>query len=111
MSPDGGSFATAQTVTISGIPSGDTCYYTTDGVSDPIYNQTLMALLTRKTAPVTFTPGLSTSASRKKSRAVNYSPTDGYSGVTVIYLFIAGSSLVQAPSHLTDGGSFASPQS
>ena len=32
ISPDGGNFAAAQTVTITGIPTGDTCYYTTDGI-------------------------------------------------------------------------------
>ena len=34
ISPDGGSFTTAQAATISGIPSGGTCYYTTDS-SEP----------------------------------------------------------------------------
>ncbi len=33
ITPDGGSYTTAQSVSISGIPIGDTCYYTTDGNS------------------------------------------------------------------------------
>ena len=31
ISPDGGTFTTAQGVTIGNIPGGDTAYYTTDG--------------------------------------------------------------------------------
>ncbi len=42
ISPGGGSFTTAQSVTILDIPSGDTAYYTTDG-SDPSTSSTAVA--------------------------------------------------------------------
>jgi hypothetical protein len=42
MSPDGGTFTTAQTVTVSNIPSGDTAYYTTDN-TNPMNSGTRIA--------------------------------------------------------------------
>ncbi len=97
ISPDGGSFATAQTVTITGIPSGDTCYYTTDGTTPQNYS-------TPYTGPFTVSQS-------EKINAATYSPTDGYSSVTVTTFIINGSALVQAPTISPDGGSFATAQS
>ena len=33
ITPDGGTFTAPQTVTVTGIPDGDTCYYSTDGTA------------------------------------------------------------------------------
>jgi len=97
ISPDGGSFTSPQTVTITGIPSGDICYYTTDG-RDPTW-----------AGAVLYTGAITVSQS-EKIEAVNYSPTDGYSGVTVTTFNIAGPSSVPAPTISPDGGSFATAQ-
>ena len=100
ISPDGGNFAAAQTVTITGIPAGDTCYYTTDG-SDPSPTESSSAV--PYTAPFTVSQS-------EKIEAANYSPSNGYSGVTVAMFNIAGSVLVPAPTITPDGGSFATAQ-
>lgn len=96
ISPDGGSFPAAQTVTISGIPAGDTCYYTTNGdypgTSDTPYT-------------VPFTVGQS-----EKIEAIIYIPSAGYSAVTAATFYINGASLVQAPVISPDGGTFTTPQ-
>jgi sugar lactone lactonase YvrE len=100
LSPDGGSFAAAQTVTITGIPAGDTCYCTTDG-SDPSPTESSSAV--PYTAPFTVSQS-------EKIEAANYSPSNGYSGVTVAMFNIAGSVLVPAPTITPGGGSFATAQ-
>jgi sugar lactone lactonase YvrE len=100
LSPDGGSFALAQTVTITGIPAGDTCYYTTDG-SDPSPTESSSAV--PYTAPFTISQS-------EKIEAANYSPSDGYSGVTVATFNFAGSVLVPAPTITPGGGSFVTAQ-
>ncbi len=96
ISPAGGSFTTPQTVTITGIPSGDTCYYSTDGTIPENGN-------TPYTGPFTVSQS-------ERISAVNYSPATGYSGATQADFYINSSSLVAAPTISPDGGSFTAPQ-
>ena len=60
ISPDGGSYTTPQSVTISGIPSGDTAYYTTDG-SNPEQGSTRIAY----TGPFTVSQSETVNAANK----------------------------------------------
>ncbi len=98
--PDGGSFSTAQSVTIGSIPSGDTAYYTTDG-SDPTSSGTTTA----------YTGAFTVSQSETVQAAVEDSVL-GWSSVASAAFTISGSSsALQPPVIYPDGGSFITAQS
>ena len=97
ISPNGGTFTTAQNVTINNIPSGDTAYYTTDG-SNPETSSTRIAY----TEPFTVYQS-------ETIEAVNSSPA-GWSSVASAYFNISGSSTLEAPIIYPDGGTFTTAQ-
>jgi hypothetical protein len=99
ITPDGGSFGTAQSVTITGIPSGDTCYYTTDG-SNP----------TTTSTAVTYNGAFTVSQSETVQAAI-HDPTSGWGGVTTATFTIGGVPSSQAPIITPNGGTFTAPQS
>jgi hypothetical protein len=84
--PAGGTYTSAQTVTISNIPSGDTAYYTTDG-SNPETSSTA----------VTYSAAFTVSQSETVQAAV-HDPTSGWSSVTVASFTISSQSPAQSGS-------------
>jgi hypothetical protein len=94
ISPNGGSYTSAQSVTISGI-SGTT-YYTIDG-SNPESSSTRIMYT-----------GAFTVSQTESIQAVNYS-AGGWTGVTSAAFYIGGSN--GTPIISPDGGTYASPQS
>ncbi len=96
--PDGGTFTSAQSVTISNIPSGDSAYYTTDG-SNPETSSTR----TSYTGPFTVYQS-------ETIQAVNYNQSEGWGGMTSAYFTIGGSSTLETPVISPDGGTFATDQ-
>jgi hypothetical protein len=99
ISPAGGAFSTAQTVTISNIVNGDTAYYTTDG-SNPINSGSRIAYNN-----VPFTVSQSETV-----QAVVYDSTTGWSAVLSATFTINGTGSLQAPVISPDGGSFTTAQ-
>ena len=85
ISPNGGSFTTAQTVTIGDIPAGDTAYYTTDG-SDPVTSSTR----------ITYTEAFTVYQSETVEAAFQ-DPISGWSSVASAYFTISGSSITPTP--------------
>ncbi len=101
ISPDGGSYTTAQSVTISNVPSGDTAYYTTDGTSPETSG-------TR----ITISNGATFTVSQSETVQAIYSdPTTGWSSVASATFTISGSSSLYAPVISPDGGSYTTAQS
>ncbi len=86
ISPSGGTYTSAQTVTISNIPSGDTAYYTTDG-SNPETSSTA----------VTYSAAFTVSQSETVQAAV-HDPTSGWSSVIVASFTISSQSPAQSGS-------------
>jgi hypothetical protein len=100
ISPDGGAFATAQSVTLGNIPSDGTAYYTTDG-SDPTSSSTAVIY------SWTFTVSQS-----EVIKAAVHDPVVGWSGVSLAAFSINPSTTPPpAPSISPDGGAFATAQS
>jgi len=89
INPAGGTYASAQSVTISNIPSGDVAYYTTDG-SNPETSSTAVA----------YSAAFNVSQSETVQAAV-HDPTSGWSSVTVASFTIS----VQAPVQSGSGSS------
>ncbi len=98
INPNGGTFTTPQSVSITGIPSGEIAYYTTDG-SNPI-GSTRIAYA-----------GAFTVSQSAMVEAANYSPSAAWSSVTSATFLISGSSTSQAPAILPNGGLFTTAQS
>jgi hypothetical protein len=100
ISPDGGIFTTAQSVTLSNIPNDDTAFYTTDG-SDP----------TSSSTAVIYTWTFTVSKSEIIKAAV-HDPVVGWSGISLA-VFTIGSSTAHppAPTISPDGGAFTTAQS
>ncbi len=98
ISPDGGTFITAQTVTIYNIANEDTAYYTTDGTS-PVNSGTR----------ITYT-GPFTISQSETVQAVAYDPTTDWSAVASATFYINGSGSLQAPVISPDGGTFTTAQ-
>ncbi len=97
ISPDGGSFATAQTVTIGDFDG--TAYYTTDG-SNPETSSTRTAYA-----------GPFTVSQSETIQVVAYSSVgSGYSNVTSAYFNIGSSSTLGTPIISPDGGSYTTAQ-
>ena len=96
--PDGGTFTSAQSVTIGNIPSGDTAYYTTDG-SNPETSSTRTAYT-----------GAFTVYQSETVQAVNYDQSEGWSSVTSAYFTIGGSSTLETPVISPDGGTYTTAQ-
>jgi hypothetical protein len=69
INPDGGNYTSAQSLTISNIPSGDTAYYTTDG-SNPETSSTAIAY-----------SGAFTVSQSETVQAAIHDPTSGWSSV------------------------------
>jgi hypothetical protein len=99
ISPSGGAFTSAQTVTISDISSGDTAYYTTDG-SNPESSNTAVAY-----------SGSFTVSQSETVLAAIHDPTNGWSSVASATFDINGSSSLQAPVISPGGGDYSSAQS
>ena len=100
ITPDGGAFTTAQSVTFSNIPNADTCYYTTDG-SDPANSGTA----------IIYTWTFTVSQSEIIKAAV-HDPVVGWSGVSLAAFTISSSSIPPpAPAITPDGGAFTMAQS
>jgi hypothetical protein len=99
ISPSGGAFTSAQTVTISDISSGDTAYYTTDG-SNPESSNTAVAY-----------SGSFTVSQSETVLAAIHDPTNGWSSVASAAFDINGSSSLQAPVISPGGGDYSSAQS
>ena len=98
INPAGGTYTSAQTVTIYNIANGDTAYYTTDG-SNPETSSTRIAY----TGPFTVYQS-------ETVQAIGYDSTAGWSSVTSAYFSISGSSTIEAPYISPDGGSFTTAQ-
>ena len=98
INPAGGTYTSAQTVTIYNIASGDTAYYTTDG-SNPETSSTRIAY----TGPFTVYQS-------ETVQAVGYDSMTGWSNVTSAYFTIGGSSTLEAPVISPDGGSYTTAQ-
>jgi hypothetical protein len=98
ISPAGGAFTTAQTVTIYNIANGDTAYYTTDG-SNPETSGTRIAY-----------NGPFIVSQSETVQAVSYDSTTGWSTVTSAVFTISGSSTLDAPVISPDGGSYTTAQ-
>ena len=96
-SPTGGSYTTAQTVTISNIPSGDICYYNTDSNCSPAEDRILY------TGPFTLSQS-------ETVNAANCSPTAGWSAVTRANFVISSSSSSSSLTITPNGGNFATAQ-
>ena len=86
INPAGGAYTSAQSVTISNIPSGDTAYYTTDG-SNPETSSTAIA----------YSAAFTVSQSETVQAAV-HDPTSGWSSVTVASFTISSQSSAQSGS-------------
>jgi sugar lactone lactonase YvrE len=99
ITPDGGSFNAPQSVIITGIPSGDTCSYTTNG-SNP----------TTTSTAVTYSGAFTVSQSETVQAAI-HDPVSGWGGVTAATFTIGGVPSSQAPIITPDGGTFTAPQS
>ena len=100
ISPDGGAFTTAQSVTLSNILNADTAYYTTDG-SDP----------TSSSTAVIYTGTFTVSQSEIIKAAV-HDPVVGWSGISLAAFTIDSSTtLPPAPAISPDGGAFTTAQS
>jgi uncharacterized protein (DUF779 family) len=98
INPAGGSYTTAQTVTIYNIASGDTAYYTTDG-SNPETSSTRIVY----TGPFTVYQS-------ETVQAVGYDSIDGWSSITASSFAISGSSTLEAPIISPNGGSYTTAQ-
>jgi hypothetical protein len=98
ISPAGGSFTTAQSVSVYNIANGDTAYYTTDG-SSPVNSGT----------HITYTGPFTVSQS-ETVQAVAYDSTTGWSATTSAAFIINGSGSLQTPAISPDGGSFTTAQ-
>ena len=96
ISPSGGSYTTAQSVTIGTIPSGDTAYYTTDG-SNPETSGTL----------ITYTGAFTVSQSETVQAAIHGSVRLGQRD----HGHLRHHSSSQAPVISPSGGSFTTAQS
>ena len=100
ISPDGGAFTTAQSVTLSNIPNDDTAFYTTDG-SDP----------TSSSTAIIYTWTFTVSQSEVIKVAV-HDPVIGWSYVALAAFVINSSTTPpSAPAISPDGGAFTTPQS
>jgi hypothetical protein len=99
ISPEGGTFATAQTVTLGNIPNDDTAFYTTDG-SDPTSSSTAVIYTW------TFTVNQS-----EIIKAAVHDPVVGWSGVSLAAFSISSSATPPpAPAISPDGGAFTTAQ-
>jgi hypothetical protein len=96
--PAGGTFSTAQTVTIYNIVTGDTVYYTTDG-TNPATSSTHIAY-----------SGPFTMSQSETVQAAAYDSTTGWSSVTSASFTISGTGSLQAPVISPNGGSFTTAQ-
>jgi len=99
ISPSGGAYTSAQTVTIGNISSGDTAYYTTDG-SNPESSNTAVAY-----------SGPFTVSQSETVLAAIHDPTTGWSSVASATLSISGSSSLQAPVISPGSGDYSTAQS
>ncbi len=86
INPAGGTYTSAQSATISNIPSGDTAYYTTDG-SNPETSSTAIA----------YSAAFTVSQSETVQAAV-HDPTSGWSSVAVASFTISSQSSAQSGS-------------
>jgi hypothetical protein len=99
ISPSGGAYTSAQTVTIGNISSGDTAYYTTDG-SNPESSNTAVAY-----------SGPFTVSQSETVLAAIHDPTTGWSSVASAAFSISGSSSLQAPVISPGSGDYSTAQS
>jgi hypothetical protein len=100
ISPDGGAFTTAQRVTLSNIPSGDTAFYTTDG-SDPTSSSTAIIY-----------NGAFTVSQFEVIKVAVHDSIVGWSDVALAAFDINSSTTPpSAPAISPDGGAFTTPQS
>ncbi|HWP97356.1 MAG TPA: chitobiase/beta-hexosaminidase C-terminal domain-containing protein [Syntrophomonadaceae bacterium] len=97
--PHGGTFSTAQNVTISNISTGDSAYYTTDG-SNPASSATAILYA-----------GPFTVSESETVKAAAHDATAGWSSVASVAFTINASSLVEAPVIDPNGGTFSSARS
>ncbi len=109
ITPDGGTFSSPQTVTIGNIPSGDTCYYTTDGSSPETSSSAVVYIVNTSVLTVS------------QSEAVSVATQDQYgnwSGVALAYFTISTPAIATSPTTATplpeptitpDGGIFTGP--
>ena len=93
INPAGGTYTSAQSVTISNIPGGDTAYYTTDG-SNPETSSTAIA----------YSAAFTVSQSETVQAAV-HDPTSGWSSVTVASFTISSQAPAQSGSSSVQGSS------
>ncbi len=97
ISPNGGTYTSAQSVTIENVPSGDTGYYTIDGSSPE-----------SSSSHISFSGNTTITVSQNETiEAIYYDPTSGWSSVASAYFTISGSTLTISP----DGGTYTSAQS
>ena len=101
INPAGGTYTSAQSATISNIPSGDTAYYTTDG-SNPETSSTAIA----------YSAAFTVSQSETVQAAV-HDPTSGWSSVAVASFTISSQSSAQSGGPVINpaGGTYTSAQS
>ena len=93
INPAGGTYTSAQSVTISNIPGGDTAYYTTDG-SNPETSSTAIA----------YSAAFTVSQSETVQAAV-HDPTSGWSSVTVASFTVSNQAPAQSGSSSVQGSS------
>ena len=96
--PNGGTFTTAQSVTIGNIPYGYTAYYTTDG-SNPTASGTATP----------YTGAFTVSQSETVQAALH--GASGWSAVASAWFSISSASSIQAPVICPNGGTFTTAQS
>jgi len=99
ISPSGGTFTSAQSVTISNIPNGDAAFYTIDG-SDP----------TTSSTSIVYNGTFTVSESETVRAAVNDTIT-GWSAVSSAVFVINTPDTVEPPVISPNGGTFTSEQS
>ena len=98
ISPGGGTFTSAQSVTLSNIPNGDTVYYTIDG-SDPTISSTAITY-----------DGTFTVSESETIKATVHDTVTGWSTVASAVFVINTQTLVQPPIISPNGGTFATAQ-